>query len=47
MSLNDALQRFMTHQGERLPAMQALHDPVLLGVVYKTSLLDAYFRLNR
>ncbi len=47
MSLSDALQHFMTHQGERLPVVQTLKDPILIGVVYKTSLLDAYFRLNR
>ncbi|HJV82141.1 ClcB-like voltage-gated chloride channel protein [Noviherbaspirillum sp.] len=47
MSLSDALQRFLTHQGERLPVVQDLNDPVLLGVVFKTSLLDTYFRLNR
>ncbi|HJV88319.1 MAG TPA: ClcB-like voltage-gated chloride channel protein [Noviherbaspirillum sp.] len=47
MSLSDALQRFLTHQGERLPVVRDLKDPVLLGVVYKTSLLDTYFRLNR
>lgn len=47
MSLSDALQRFLTHQGERLPVVQDLDDPVLLGVVFKTSLLDTYFRLNR
>lgn len=47
MSLNDALQRFLIHQGERLPVVQSEADPVLLGVVHKTSLLDAYFRFNR
>ncbi|WP_136415412.1 MULTISPECIES: ClcB-like voltage-gated chloride channel protein [Oxalobacteraceae] len=47
MSLSEALQRFLTHQGERLPVVQDLNDPVLLGVVFKTSLLDTYFRLNR
>ncbi len=46
MSLDAALQRFLLHQGERLPAIQSEQDPVLLGVVYKTSLLDAYFRLT-
>ena len=47
MSLGDALQYFLVHQGERLPVVQSLEEPILLGVVYKTSLLDAYFRLNR
>jgi CIC family chloride channel protein len=47
MSLDDALQRFLQHQGERLPAVQSVEEPVLLGVVYKTALLEAYFHLNR
>ncbi|HCE07439.1 MAG TPA: voltage-gated chloride channel ClcB [Oxalobacteraceae bacterium] len=47
MSLGDALQYFLVHQGERLPIVQSTQEPVLLGAVYKTSLLDAYFRLNR
>jgi CIC family chloride channel protein len=46
MSLSEALQRFLTHQGERLPIVQSIDDPVLLGAVYKTSLLDAYYRLS-
>jgi CIC family chloride channel protein len=47
MSLGDGLQRFLDHQGERLPAIQSVAQPVLLGAVYKSSLLDAYFRLDR
>jgi CIC family chloride channel protein len=47
MSLDDALQRFLLHQGERLPAVQSVEEPILLGVVYKTALLEAYFHLNR
>jgi len=47
MSLGEALQVFLDHQGERLPVIASLDDPRLLGVVYKTSLLDAYFRLDR
>ncbi|RXZ32511.1 voltage-gated chloride channel ClcB [Oxalobacteraceae bacterium CAVE-383] len=47
MSLAEGLQRFLDHQGERLPAIQSLEQPLLLGAVYKTSLLDAYFRLDR
>jgi CIC family chloride channel protein len=47
MPLDVALQHFLQHQGERLPIVRSLADPVLLGVVYKTSLLDAYARLNR
>lgn len=46
MSLGSALEHFMTHQGERLPVVRALDDPVLLGAVHKTSLLDAYVRLS-
>lgn len=47
MSLDEALQCFLRHQGERLPAVQSIEEPVLLGVVYKTALLEAYFHLNR
>ena len=47
MSLSDALQRFLAHQGERLPVVKSMAEPILLGVDYKTSLLDTYFRLNR
>ena len=47
MSLGEALQLFLDHQGERLPVIASADDPRLLGVVYKTSLLDAYFRLDR
>ncbi|KNH09929.1 Chloride channel protein [Candidatus Burkholderia brachyanthoides] len=46
MSLGEALQHFLTFQGERLPVIEQKSEPLLLGVVYKTSLLDAYFRLN-
>jgi CIC family chloride channel protein len=46
MSLGEALERFMLHRGERLPIVQSVDDPVLLGAIYKTSLLDAYYRLS-
>lgn len=46
MSLGTALEHFMTHQGERLPVVRSADDPVLLGAVHKTSLLDAYVRLS-
>lgn len=46
MSLADALQHFVVHMGERLPAIESRQNPVLLGVVWKTALLDAYFRLD-
>ena len=46
MSLKEALNCFLVHQGERLPAIRSADDPQLLGAVFKTSLLDAYHRLN-
>ena len=46
MSLSVALQHFMAFQGERLPVVESAAHPKLTGVVYKTSLLDAYFRMN-
>jgi len=47
MSLGEALQHFMQHMGERLPVVQSAEAPVLLGVVYKTAVLDACFQLSR
>ncbi|MFL9925000.1 ClcB-like voltage-gated chloride channel protein [Herbaspirillum lusitanum] len=47
MSLGEALELFLDHQGERLPVIASSEEPLLLGAVYKTSLLDAYFRLDR
>ena len=47
MDLDDALRQFMRHHGERLPAVRADDDRVLLGVVTKTDVLDAFVRLNR
>jgi CIC family chloride channel protein len=46
MPLGVALQHFMAFQGERLPVVESTAHPKLAGVVYKTSLLDAYFRMN-
>ena len=46
MPLGVALQHFMAFQGERLPVVESAAHPRLAGVVYKTSLLDAYFRMN-
>jgi CIC family chloride channel protein len=46
MRLDAALEQFLSHQGERLPAVKSPDDPVLLGAVTKTSLLDAYARLS-
>jgi CIC family chloride channel protein len=47
MHLDEALQCFLQHQGERLPAVNSIDDPALLGVVFKTALLKAYFHLNQ
>ncbi|MDE1184181.1 ClcB-like voltage-gated chloride channel protein [Paraburkholderia sp.] len=46
MPLGVALQHFMAFQGERLPVVESVAHPALAGVVYKSSLLDAYFRMN-
>jgi CIC family chloride channel protein len=46
MPIGVALQHFMAFQGERLPVIESACDPKLAGVVYKTSLLDAYRRMN-
>jgi CIC family chloride channel protein len=47
MSLDEALQHFLAHQGERLPIVHSVEDPTLLGVICKSALLDAYSRLHR
>jgi chloride channel protein, CIC family len=46
MSLAAGLQHFMAFRGERLPVIESTQQPTLAGVVYKTSLLDAYQRLS-
>ena len=46
MGLAEALQRFMEHQGERLPVIDSAASPVLLGVVHKSTLLATYARLS-
>ncbi|KGX69212.1 CBS domain protein [Burkholderia pseudomallei TSV28] len=46
MPIGAALEHFMRFQGERLPVVERADDPTLAGVVYKTSLLDAYRRMN-
>ena len=46
MSLGEGFQHFLMHQGERLPVIESHAEPKLLGVVYKTSLLDAYGRMG-
>lgn len=45
MSLTEALHRFMQHQGERLPAIDAT-TRALLGVIHKSSLLDTCMQLS-
>jgi CIC family chloride channel protein len=46
-SLGEALQVFLKHQGERLPVVPSEQQPVLLGVVHKTALLDTYYHLHQ
>jgi chloride channel protein, CIC family len=46
MPIGVALQRFLAFQGERLPVVASAEEPTLLGAVYKTTLLDAYRRMN-
>ncbi|WGS40245.1 ClcB-like voltage-gated chloride channel protein [Burkholderia sp. JSH-S8] len=46
MPLGTALEHFMCFQGERLPVIESVAEPTLAGVVYKTSLLDAYRRMT-
>jgi CIC family chloride channel protein len=45
--LREALQVFLGHQSERLPVILSTQQPVLLGVTYKSSLLEAYYRLQQ
>lgn len=48
MTLNQALQVFLQFRGERLPVIDpATGTASIVGVVYKTSLLDAYGRMSR
>jgi CIC family chloride channel protein len=46
MTLDEGLRRFLAHQGERLPVVQSLESPILLGVVYKSALLEACFLMS-
>lgn len=46
MPLRTALAKFRQHPGERLPVVQDGESPILLGVVDKTALLDAYSRFS-
>jgi len=47
MSLSEAFQYFQIHQGERLPVIQSMENKIFLGAVFKTALLDAFFRLSQ
>ncbi|SAL06070.1 voltage-gated ClC-type chloride channel ClcB [Caballeronia calidae] len=48
MTLGQALQLFLKFRGERLPVIDpASSTSSILGVVYKTSLLDAYGRISQ
>jgi CIC family chloride channel protein len=47
MTLGEALKLFLDFRGERLPVVDtASSSAPILGVVHKTSLLDAYVRMN-
>ena len=46
MTLAEGLQRFMEHRGERLPVIDSLASPVLLGSIDKSTLLATYVRLS-
>ncbi len=46
MELGQALQHFLEHRGERLPVVESMTNPVLLGVVAKSTLLATYVRLS-
>jgi chloride channel protein, CIC family len=47
MSLGQALQLFLMFRGERLPVIDpAANNACILGVVYKTALLDAFGRMS-
>ncbi|WP_116140628.1 ClcB-like voltage-gated chloride channel protein [Trinickia diaoshuihuensis] len=46
MPIGIALQHFLAFQGERLPVVACAATPTLVGAVYKTTLLDAYRRMN-
>lgn len=47
MTLGQALQLFLKFRGERLPVIDPTsNSSSILGVVYKTSLLDAYGRMS-
>jgi CIC family chloride channel protein len=45
--LKDALDRFIAFPAERMPVVESSPKGRLLGVVYKSALLDAYARLSQ
>lgn len=45
-SLDKALERFLSHRGERLPVIESAANPILLGTVSKSRLLATYVRLS-
>lgn len=47
MSLDEAQEHFSGFAGERLPVVSSLENPRLLGVVYKSALLEKYSALKR
>lgn len=47
MSLDHAQEQFMDFVGERLPVIRSEAEPRLLGVVYKSALLEKYSALKR
>lgn len=47
MTLDQAQEYFVQFEGERLPVVSREGDPRLLGVVYKSSLLERYSALKR
>jgi len=47
MGLDEAQDQFVKFQGERLPVVSRGDEPVLLGVVYKSSLLEKYSALKK
>lgn len=47
MSLDEAQEIFVNFSGERLPVVTRGDQPKLLGVVYKSSVLETYFAMKR
>ena len=45
-NLGHALQRFLEHPGERLPVIESVAHPLLIGAVAKSRLLATYVRLS-